>query len=170
MATMFGWCRFAAASASAAKSQHLLFAGELARQDHLERHDPVQADLARLVDHAHAAAGDFLQQFVIAKAPHAKRETLFCTRAQFRGQWSSRIGGTAHRIGTENGLEPSFQQTAWAAGRPFRQFSLALIAEPFHHKNSGSRVTRPFKHTGKTLKSCMASAGAISCWAELTRE
>ncbi len=41
--------------------------GQLALQDHLEGDDPVQADLACLVDDAHAAAGDLLQQLVVAE-------------------------------------------------------------------------------------------------------
>ena len=50
-----------------AKPQDLLLAGELAGEDHLQRHRPVQADLAGAVNDAHAATGNFLQQFVIAK-------------------------------------------------------------------------------------------------------
>ena len=36
-------------------------------QDHLQGDDAVQADLPGLVDHAHAAAGDDLQQLVVAE-------------------------------------------------------------------------------------------------------
>ncbi len=42
--------------------------GEVAGQDHLHRHGAAQADLAGLVNHAHAAAGDLLEQFVVADA------------------------------------------------------------------------------------------------------
>ncbi len=40
-----------------------------AGQDHLEGDDAVEADLAGLEDDTHPAAGDFLQQLVIAEAP-----------------------------------------------------------------------------------------------------
>jgi len=43
----------------------VLLAGLRAGQEHLERHGPLQSPLAGLVHHAHAAAGDFLHQFVI---------------------------------------------------------------------------------------------------------
>ncbi len=33
-------------------------------QEHFEGYDPIQAQLTGLVDHAHAAAAEFLQQFV----------------------------------------------------------------------------------------------------------
>ena len=48
----------AAASASMRNRCDLGRRGELARQDHLERHRAVEADLPGPVDHAHAAAGD----------------------------------------------------------------------------------------------------------------
>ncbi len=41
--------------------------GELAGQDHLQGHDPVQLDLPRLVDHPHPAAGEFLDQLIVAE-------------------------------------------------------------------------------------------------------
>ena len=43
------------------------FVGELAGEDHLERDGPVQADLARLEDDAHAAAGDLADDLVVAE-------------------------------------------------------------------------------------------------------
>ena len=50
------------------KTAHDRLAGELARKDHFHRDDSVQAQLAGLVNDAHAAACDFLQELVIAKA------------------------------------------------------------------------------------------------------
>src|SRR5262249_35620955 len=35
--------------------------------DQLERHDPVQLDLSRLVDYPHAAPGNLPQQFIVAE-------------------------------------------------------------------------------------------------------
>src|SRR6266516_3119259 len=40
---------------------------KLARADHLQRHQPVQTELASLVDNSHPSAPDLLQQFVIAE-------------------------------------------------------------------------------------------------------
>lgn len=51
----------------AAKAQNLLLAGELARQDELERNHAVEAPLPRLIDHAHTSARNLLQQFVVAE-------------------------------------------------------------------------------------------------------
>ncbi len=47
--------------------------GELARQDHLERHRAIQADLAGAVDDAHAAAGDLGEQLVVAEVADLAR-------------------------------------------------------------------------------------------------
>jgi hypothetical protein len=44
---------------------------ELAGQDHLEGDETVEAHLPRLVDNAHAAAGDLLQQLVVAEITDA---------------------------------------------------------------------------------------------------
>ena len=46
---------------------HVGLGRELAGKDHLECDRPVQADLPRPVHHAHAAACDLLDQFVIAE-------------------------------------------------------------------------------------------------------
>ena len=46
---------------------HVVFAGQLPGQDHLQRHDPVQLHLPGLVNHAHPAAGDLLDQLVVAE-------------------------------------------------------------------------------------------------------
>ena len=50
-----------------AKPLHIGGAGQLAGQDHLHRYSPIQAWLARFIDHPHAAARDLLQQLVIAE-------------------------------------------------------------------------------------------------------
>jgi hypothetical protein len=49
------------------KALHVGGGGQLAGQDHLERHEPVQAPLAGLVNDAHATAGDLFQQLVVAE-------------------------------------------------------------------------------------------------------
>jgi hypothetical protein len=43
------------------------FAGELAGQDHLEGDDSIEADLPGAIDDAHAAAGDLLEQLIVAE-------------------------------------------------------------------------------------------------------
>ena len=58
---MPGCSRLAAASASTLEPLDLLLVGQFAGEDHLHRDDAVEADLTRLVDHPHAAAGDFFQ-------------------------------------------------------------------------------------------------------------
>ena len=50
----------------ALKALHVLRGGQFSGQDHLERDDAAQADLAGPVNYAHAAARDLFQQFVIA--------------------------------------------------------------------------------------------------------
>ena len=49
-------------------------AGELAGPDHLQRHQPIEADLAGLVDDPHAADRQLIQQLVIAESTHAVHE------------------------------------------------------------------------------------------------
>jgi hypothetical protein len=50
-----------------AEALHEFGRSQLAGQHYFERDDAVEADLAGFEDHAHAPAGDFLQQFVIAE-------------------------------------------------------------------------------------------------------
>ena len=64
---MVGWSSSAAAWASAMKAIVVGLGGELPREDHLHGHNAVERDLPGLVDHAHAAAGDLFQKFVVAK-------------------------------------------------------------------------------------------------------
>ena len=45
--------------------------GELAGEDHLERDGPVEADLPRLEDDAHAAAGELADDLVVAEVADA---------------------------------------------------------------------------------------------------
>ena len=64
---------------------------KLAGQDHLEGDRPIQADLAGLVDDAHAAAGDFRLQLVVAELPNDAG-----VRRAFRGvRRDRRIEGSA---------------------------------------------------------------------------
>ena len=83
---MCGWSRLAAASASVRKRRTSCGGRELAGQDHLQGHDAVEADLPGLVDDAHAAAGDLLQQLVIAEVADG---------AQRRGNPGGRLAGSS---------------------------------------------------------------------------
>ena len=47
------------------KALHLNGRGELARRDHLQRHGPIEADLARAINHSHSAAREFAENFVV---------------------------------------------------------------------------------------------------------
>ena len=51
------------------KPPHVGLAGKLAGQNHLEGDRPVEAHLPRLVNDPHAAAGDLLEQFIVAEVP-----------------------------------------------------------------------------------------------------
>ena len=53
-------------------------AGVAARQDHLQRHQPIQLRLPRLVDHAHAAAAQLAEDLV------ARRRSWPPVRARYR--------------------------------------------------------------------------------------
>ena len=64
---MLGCCRLAAASASRKKRCDLFRPGQGAGPDHFQSHVPFQIRLPGLPDDAHAAAGDLLEEFVIAK-------------------------------------------------------------------------------------------------------
>ena len=85
---MFGWSRLAAASASARNRARRRRLASCAGEDHLERDDAVQADLPGLVDDAHPAAGDLLQQLVVAdRSPREERRGggLFVRDGRGRG-------------------------------------------------------------------------------------
>ncbi len=66
------------------------FAGIFAGQDHLEGHQAVELALPGLVDDAHAAAAQLLQQFVVADV------TDF--RAQGRAKKRRPVGGQRRRL------------------------------------------------------------------------
>src|ERR1700730_9221828 len=50
-------------------------------EDALHRDDPARVLLARAINHSHAAAPDFLQDFVMTKAPFAVGHVRFCEDA-----------------------------------------------------------------------------------------
>jgi hypothetical protein len=52
----------------ALEALHRLVAGELPKQQHLERDDAVEFGMPGAIDHTHAAMTEFFQQFVLTKA------------------------------------------------------------------------------------------------------
>ena len=105
----------------ATEPEHVLFASEVTGQNHLHRDDAVEALLQRFIDDAHAAAGDFFQQFVIAKGAEA---TVLVT-----GCWKRSLSqrGLSHRFELP---QPQFHEAlrAMAGGRVGRQFNPATDA------------------------------------------
>src|ERR1044071_10223817 len=67
-------------------SAHARLAGELTGKEHLDGDDAVEADLSRLVNDAHAATGDFLEEFVVAEGAHAGLRGRHGPRALFGGK------------------------------------------------------------------------------------
>src|SRR5262245_59616765 len=65
------------------KALQVLLAGELPRKDHLEGDHAIKADLARSENNAHPAAGDFIQQFIIAKVSQGSTDRW--DRCRLRG-------------------------------------------------------------------------------------
>jgi hypothetical protein len=68
--------------------------GQPSTEDQFQRHRPVQADLPRTKHDAHAAAGDFFEQFVVAKPMEFDAEP---------GMWLGEDGTQASRSGTHAG-------------------------------------------------------------------
>jgi hypothetical protein len=50
-----------------AKTQNRICRGVISKEEHLDRDEPLQTLLPRLVNDSHAAAGDFLDYFVVAE-------------------------------------------------------------------------------------------------------
>ena len=67
--------------------------------DHLQRHDPIQAELARAVDHTHAATSQFLDQFVVATSAELGWQ-VFHMPTQV-GSYNDSVGPEAYLIAGE---------------------------------------------------------------------
>ncbi len=52
-----------------AKPADLGLGRERPGEDHLQRHDPVQAEVTCLVNHSHPTAGQLLDEFVVSDSP-----------------------------------------------------------------------------------------------------
>jgi len=64
----------------AAKSLCGLLAGQVSSQNHFYGHDAVEGTLAGPIDDAHPAAGDLLDEFVIAEASEADLASIWTRR------------------------------------------------------------------------------------------
>ena len=97
-------------------------AGEPAGQDHLQGHHTVQADLPRLVDDPHPAAGDLLKQLVVAEVGDQIRfeEEVVWSQRRPAGPEAERRHGVgrpvASRLGRRVGSRrPGSRRDIWAA-------------------------------------------------------
>ena len=69
-----------------AEAGHVPFAGVFTGQDHLQGHEAVELALPGLVDDAHTAAAQFLQQFVVADVTDFRAQRRADKRRLARGQ------------------------------------------------------------------------------------
>lgn len=105
------------------ESLHGHLAGELPGQNHHHRDDAIQAHLPGLIDHAHAATSNLVQQFVIVEAgpPGRKGAQSFKPGLFFDDRW---------RIFRRSGEAPFQQATGTGTShRTFRQRLATLVAE-----------------------------------------
>ena len=103
---MLGWSRFAAASASDMEASDVRLGGELAGQDHFQRHEAIETDLPGLVDDAHAAASDLFEKLIVPEI------------ADLGPRWRA-VGGAG--LGWESHVfagKGSFRRCGGAAARP----------------------------------------------------
>ncbi len=72
----------------ALEALHVLVGGQLSGEDHLKGHGSVEADLAGLVDDAHAAAGNLFLQLIVAKVTRLfpQRGRNRCARGAFQSR------------------------------------------------------------------------------------
>ena len=128
----------AAAAASLRKRWTNLLARERPGQNHLHRDDAVQAHLPRSIDHAHAAAGDLFQQFVIAElSSRARKHGLDML---MRRRDCLRLGGEAEdAIGTRirRCVRREFHATFWASEHDQHRIRDVLPRHWLHRRNSG---------------------------------
>ena len=126
------------------KALPLGFAGKLAGADHLERHDAVKGAVTRAINHAHAAACDEFQQFVISE----RAALLPGGQARFRASLLFQRGRLQH----------GFQQTlrTQPQGRRGRQraFALGAMSGWFHWLAATAAPSETGRHFVTTRFSC----------------
>ncbi len=83
----------------ALEALHVQRRRQLAGQDHLQRHDAVEAHLPGLEDHAHAAAGDLLEDLVVAEVTHVVAERRHAVGRAVRAHGRRFGGGRRDRHG-----------------------------------------------------------------------
>ena len=67
----------------AAESRQITGRGQIATEEHLDRHRAAQTLLKRPVDHPHATPAEFFEQFIVAECRWQRRDA---------GQQSARFG------------------------------------------------------------------------------
>jgi hypothetical protein len=92
-----------------AKSRNGCVARQHSVQNHLQRHNAIEACVPRLVNDAHAATSDLLQQFVITE-----RTQVFAKLAD--GNTADSTCGVNMSSATQRGHKPS--SAAWSSGVP----------------------------------------------------
>jgi hypothetical protein len=89
-----------------AKTLHERIAGETAEQQHLHRDDSVQGKLPGAIDDAHATAGDFVQEFIVAEAAwvSGQERSAVLLLGALRDNWFAPSGSPALRFRENRGL------------------------------------------------------------------
>jgi hypothetical protein len=91
-----------------------LLAREWTCQNHFQRHNAPETGLARAINHAHAATGNFFEQFVIAEATNRLKAGRRMPGISCRGSsYWGRVGKLADRA-LERCIETAFEQAASA--------------------------------------------------------
>jgi hypothetical protein len=122
----------------AAKALDLGEGGQLARQDHLERHGPLEASLPGFVDDPHAAAGDFLHQFVIAEEAHRPQRRV---RGRLNKGHSQRLGSGRRGRGSQRRGQP-VEPVVVGEERPQAVGHVGVPGQPFVPVRHLSRLDR----------------------------
>ncbi len=135
-----------------AEAGYLPFAGVFAGQDHLQGHQTVELALPGLVDDAHAAAAQFVQQFVVADV------TDF--RAQRRADKRRLTGGQRRRL--RRSMETRY---ALFRFRPLRRRRrrkaqrLRQLIDPVVVGEEGFQLARQLRMAGEQLSPVGRAAG-----------
>ena len=121
---MLGCCSRATASASVRKRVALVAAGVAAAQDHLEGDEAVEAELAGLVDDAHAAAAQLAQHLVAGDGRRRKGGRASGRSSAWRGgrrsnawppgpRWASGRSGWRRRLPPRRKRKTAGRRAEW---------------------------------------------------------
>ena len=114
-----------------AEPAHVVGRSELAAQDHLQRHRAFQALLASFVDHAHAAAGNLAEQFVVAEITDPVDDRRLAAGPPNHGRWSARRPHAIFPAASCSGRASSLHGVAIAEKR-LQLFGQIRIARQHH--------------------------------------